>query len=427
MVFTLLICADICGHKLNCEIPFAAPPTLTEVKQRADQVFFEEAQQLNRLGRLTHAAAELLATTVVPPGFDMHGQYSESGLLSLGRIQVYDDSMLRWVDLVSPNQLHEYDQIYVFPKHRAHLSQVRDLPPPMPTGAAVARTQVGEATSNALAKSIASANRGNASAAPSGLSLSPSRFGGTNTNINTLNASGLYVPPQTVRDGVVDLSPSRRTNPRGATLLDNTNNTSFAISVEELDKRQRQVFRICDAENHNYISVADFRSLFNRTKVLFNDVTVTEIFAMHSANGRFMTFSEFQIFSRHFPQLFAAIYRRLTETQAETDMANELELGAKRALGLRDEHDELVRRLEAIKRELEAQEKRTREVAAQLEQSKTSRGHVEEEEQVVLEKEVRIHFQREMLSREEHELKAATRRLDERSAAAASRHEVRRY
>jgi threonine synthase len=71
--------------------------------------------------------------------------------------------MLRWVDLVSPSQLHEYDQIYVFPKHRAHLSQVRDLPPPQPTGAAVSRTQVGD-SSIGLAKTMAASNAGNITA-----------------------------------------------------------------------------------------------------------------------------------------------------------------------------------------------------------------------------------------------------------------------
>lgn len=431
MVFTLLVCADICGHKLNCEIPFAAPPTLAELKQRADLVFHEEAQALNRQGRLTTAASELLYSTVIAPGFDGHGGYTESGLLSLGRIQVYDDSMLRWIDLVSPSQLHEYDQIYIFPKHRAHLSQVRDLPPPQPTGAAVIRSQVGD-SSHSLARSMAAANSGNATGAPNGVTSSPSRH--MNTSVN--------IPPASNNSNLIEHSPARYNNSAigsraggagagtggtGALVEFDSRNPSFHLSVEEMDKRQRQIFKICDSDGNNYVSIEEFRALFNRTKVLFNDVTVTELFAMHSANGRFITFSEWQIFTRNFPQLFAAMYRRLSETQAETDMSNELELGAKRLVGLRDELEELTRRLEAVRKEIDSQERRSRDVAERLAETRGRRAPVEEEEQVILEKEVRIHFQREMLSREENELRAATRRLDERTAVAASRGDVRRY
>jgi hypothetical protein len=430
MVFTLLVCADVCGHKLNCEVPFAAPPTLAELRQRADQVFYEEAQSLARQGKLTTAASELLATTVAAPGFDSRGVFTDSGLLSLGRVQVYDDSLLRWVDLVSPSQLHEYDQVYVFPKHRAHLSQVRDLPPPRPTGAAVARTQVGDPSGALIAARAASLNATGAS---------PPRAGSAGGGAGGL--VGSIAPPPGPRGGgggagvvSAEQSPSRyRTGPSGADLTALSIRAAeaaargFDVSVEELDKRQRQVFGIADRNNNSYLSVDDFRSLFARTKILFNDVTVTEIFAMHAANGRFMTFAEWQMCARNFPQLFAALYRRLLETQAEADMAGELELGAKRLLSLRAEIDELNRRLEAARRDVASQEQRSKDLADRLGQARLAREPVEEEEQVVLEKEARIHFQREMLLREETELRAATRRLDERAAAIAPRGEIRRY
>lgn len=425
MVFTILTCADILGHKINVEIPYASPPTLSEVRQRSDQVFYEEATALARQGRLTTAASELLSTTTAAPGFDGRGVYQDSGLLSLGRIQIYDDALLRWVDLVSPSQLHEYDQIYIFPKHRAHLSQVKDLPPPKPTGAALQRSQVGDLHySGVLGQSSASvANSNNLNNTARSASASPSRH---------------VLPPNpssAVHRGGNELSPSRYQN--------NNNNGSrsvgaaagvasqrpvgYDVGVEELDRRQRAVFQVGDRNGNSYLSVDDFRSLFARTKVLFNDVTVTELFAMHAHNGRFMTFAEWQLFARNFPQLFAAVYRRLMDTQAETDMSNELELGAKRLLSLRDEAEELQKRLDAARKEIAAQEARSKEVAARLADARNGRVPVEEEEQVVLEKEVRIRFQREMLMREENELKEASKRLDERTANNATRGDVRRF
>lgn len=416
-MFTLLICCDIVGHKINCEVPFQSPPTLAEIRQRADLIFYEEAMALQRAGRLTPAASELLAKTVVAPGFDGRGQYQDSGMLSLNRIQVYDDSLLKWVDLIGVGQLFEYSQLYIYPKHRSHLSQQTDLPPPKQTGAALARREVGDAhysgvlgTSTVASTAVSHNNNSNLLGTRS--AASPSRYlvpPNQNNNSAVAGAAGSYSPSRFARSG-----NEFDAQARAIAAVDQSR--PFDLGVEELDRRQRAVFQVADRNSNSYLSVEDFRSLIMRTKILFNDVTITELFAIHSANGKFLSFQEWQQVTRSYPQLFAAMYRRLMDTQTETDMSNELELGAKRLVGMRAEVEELARRLAQLKGEIVSQEGRSKEIADRLAAARVGRVPVEEEEQVVLEKEVRIRFQREMLLREETELQEASRRLDQRTS-----------
>ncbi|ORC93080.1 uncharacterized protein TM35_000024060 [Trypanosoma theileri] len=108
-MYTLLVCADLYGEKCNLELNFASMPTLAELQRKILLVFSAESN-------LRHSQGGL-------PTVDF----------TIARIQIYDDVLLKWVDLISPTQLHEYDQLYVFqPQTSWHTDVQKDLPPPCP-------------------------------------------------------------------------------------------------------------------------------------------------------------------------------------------------------------------------------------------------------------------------------------------------------
>lgn len=107
-MYTLLVCADLYGEKVNLELTFPTMPTIQELQRKVMEVFGYEAQ-LKR-----------------PAGYQPTD-------FSIARLQVYDDVLLKWGDLVTCTQLHEYDQLYAFqPQSPWHIDVQKDLPPPRP-------------------------------------------------------------------------------------------------------------------------------------------------------------------------------------------------------------------------------------------------------------------------------------------------------
>lgn len=107
-MYTLLVCADLYGEKINLELTFAAMPTIGELQRKVGEVFNFEAQAKRPQGY---------------PNIEF----------TCARLQIYDDVLLKWADLVTCTQLHEYDQLYAFqPQSPWHIDVQKDLPPPRP-------------------------------------------------------------------------------------------------------------------------------------------------------------------------------------------------------------------------------------------------------------------------------------------------------
>jgi hypothetical protein len=107
-MYFLLVCADLYGEKLNLEITFPTMPTIGELQRKIIEVYNAEANVKRPQG---YPAVEF----------------------SIARLQIYDDVMLKWTDLVACTQLHEYDQLYAFqPQSPWHIDVQKDLPPPRP-------------------------------------------------------------------------------------------------------------------------------------------------------------------------------------------------------------------------------------------------------------------------------------------------------
>ena len=104
MVFTVLAAVDL-GGKCNFELLFHMLPTISELRQRIDEVMAKEAA-LRR-----------------PP---------QAGPFRIHRAQVFDERMEMWVDLVASSQLEDYCQVYVFQKESPwHKDTPGRIPPPV--------------------------------------------------------------------------------------------------------------------------------------------------------------------------------------------------------------------------------------------------------------------------------------------------------
>eukprot|EP01062_Namystynia_karyoxenos_P059467 TRINITY_DN50916_c0_g1_i1.p1 TRINITY_DN50916_c0_g1~~TRINITY_DN50916_c0_g1_i1.p1 ORF type:complete len:396 (+),score=158.06 TRINITY_DN50916_c0_g1_i1:91-1188(+) len=107
-MFTVLCCAEVCGTKVNLEIGFPALPTIGEFRRRAEEAFNAEQRLLSPV-QLSGAPAQRFR---------------------ISRMQIYDDVLLKWVDLISSTQLHEYDQVYCFHPAAPWQESQTDLPAP---------------------------------------------------------------------------------------------------------------------------------------------------------------------------------------------------------------------------------------------------------------------------------------------------------
>ncbi|KAJ9461764.1 hypothetical protein DIPPA_53933 [Diplonema papillatum] len=104
----LAVCADLYADKVNLELSVNPAATVQELR--------------SLICRVMDAEAELLR----PPNyqrtpFDIH------------RLQIFNDQVLKWVDLVNNEQLHDGVQLYAFqPQTQWHTDVQKDLPPPRP-------------------------------------------------------------------------------------------------------------------------------------------------------------------------------------------------------------------------------------------------------------------------------------------------------
>eukprot|EP01059_Diplonema_ambulator_P017584 TRINITY_DN295_c0_g1_i1.p2 TRINITY_DN295_c0_g1~~TRINITY_DN295_c0_g1_i1.p2 ORF type:complete len:580 (+),score=259.06 TRINITY_DN295_c0_g1_i1:59-1798(+) len=104
MVFTVLAACDLSG-KCNFELAFPTVPTISELRERIDEVMSQEAA-LRRS--------------------------PQAGQFAIHRAQVFDERMEMWVDLVASSQLEDYCQVYVFQKESPwHKDTPGRIPPPV--------------------------------------------------------------------------------------------------------------------------------------------------------------------------------------------------------------------------------------------------------------------------------------------------------
>eukprot|EP01060_Flectonema_neradi_P035463 TRINITY_DN6533_c3_g1_i1.p1 TRINITY_DN6533_c3_g1~~TRINITY_DN6533_c3_g1_i1.p1 ORF type:complete len:609 (+),score=160.92 TRINITY_DN6533_c3_g1_i1:55-1881(+) len=287
MVFTVLCAVDF-HAKCNFELVFPGVPSISELREKVETVLSAES------------ALRRPAGVPVAP-FIAH------------RVQVFDERMEMWVDLVSTSQLADYCQIYVFQRESPwHKDTPGRIPPPVkpfsPGG------------------DIYSIHRP--------VPISPPVASGSP-----------LVMPVTMVDPIsnhVNVSPTRQrptysmpppvvlpTPPPPAPVIPMSMEYDVLPELITHSEKVRVVYDELDARKARTVSYDDWSTLFTRLRLTspdgpFTDETVHDLFhkkADRNEDG-YVSFSEFQVFSEMYPKLLDSMYFRCRD-QVQHDLRSQ--------------------------------------------------------------------------------------------------------
>ncbi|KAJ9444119.1 flagellar protein essential for flagellar pocket biogenesis [Diplonema papillatum] len=351
MAFTLLVCGDLFSEKINLELPFPHRPSLQELQNHVQNVFTSEMHAMPK-----------------PPGAGAPEKFVVS------RIQIYDDVLLRWADLTSPQQLHQYDQLYCFQPRSPWQTDVRkDLPPPRPPTRPVAFSSTGSPQHYSMPPPGLAMGPPIAAVPP--MSATPPIGGVPDYSFNTgiqQPVSHGYLPQPT---GIAAQAQERPNVP--------------------LEDRIRVSFQEIDDMNKGWVDSAELERAFRNRGIDFSANTVGELFvkADQPREGR-VDLNKWHHFAMVYPNTVDAVYYRgrdireeqvlrdtIAQTQAEVDAGRnkEQELRAaadaqaqhnQRMMAILQDHEHKLRTATDRRNLLEAQERALIEQEVKLERQK---------------------------------------------------------
>ena len=333
-MFTVLACADLQGGKVNLELTFQALPNIGELSRRVEEVF----------------STEVRSAGGADAGYDFR----------VNRLQIYDDVLLKWVDLVSSTQLHEYDQIYVFqPQTHWHVDTQQDLPPPRPP------QQAGPAVAVHHAPQIEHHHHHHHHQQHSTVAAHP---GGERPNI-----------------------PAH-------------------------DKTQ-VVFRELDLHNRGFIEYTEFERSLRERGLDFSSNTTGELFYKADLNrdGK-VTFDEWSNWCQIYPNTLETLYFRTKDTSEEAQLRVQIQQAHDRMAANKAQ-------IEALARQMEQNQNNTLTLQAQvgpLQQqaiaASQKRQTLTVDERELLEEEIRMERQRDQMRLQQARFKEVSEKFNRESA-----------
>ena len=427
----LLACAELSATiKVNIEMPFSSPPSIPRL-----------IEELNAM-----LSWELHAHTGSNRGFEVES------------MTIYDDSLMQWVDLQAPQQLHPYDQLYVFG---------RGIPP-----------SVNDGNDNGLPPPRASKYyQGQATIPVHRQAPQPPRGQREESPVVTIASTGA------VYRGSIEQSTQRRDSynpysvPAGgaSNITHQGHSNSYVVGERRSNSRDPQAFdrrdgRSSSGGHENFysngapqqqpprdsppvfvagpsasnIASEDIRNAYQKggegqemsrnsfagllasVNLQFSEEVVRDMFDLatnttdrNQPHAR-MGLAEFSEWARTYPRTFNTLSQRLKGREIE--QARKQDLG--NAHAELSEIDAKRARLQDELRSLELKAKEVNERAAHIERSliemENGRYNLQQEEQQVLNKEVHLAQQRLLLRREEQDFEAAARQLDTKRTSSVS-------
>eukprot|EP00659_Diplonema_papillatum_P005705 gene5705-8708_t len=307
-MFSVLVAADIFGTKLNYELQFAGPPSVIELQKRIEHVFGGESNARR------------------PPQFP-----AGATQFTIQRLQVFDDRVELWVDLLSSSQLTPSCQVYAFqPETQFHKEVQSKLPPaerlpaaaaapplhhpfpppyqpPLPTtppSAQVARNQAVQDYRLAQAAEAMHAHQRErlhpqppappVAAAQHAAAAASAAYAAT-------AARALYDPP------LQHLLPPGTPPP-----------PPRLQAAAEVDppaaEKVRAVFDEIDGRRAGAAHLADFATLLRTLQIeLPGPLAVNDLFRKDPAHETLVTYPEFEAFGEKYPTLLDALFSRCRE------------------------------------------------------------------------------------------------------------------
>lgn len=309
MVFTVLSAVDLSG-KLNFELLFPTKPSIAELRARVDRDLGMEAN---------------LRRPNVP--------------FAVSRVQVFDERLQMWVDLVAAVQLEDYCQLYVF---QVESPYCRDLPGHIP------------APQRPTAAGIGSPVR-----EPDMRGVSPQRL---------RQPSPDMVPPQE------QISPFRQRQRE----IDLRASAPEVPAPAHSDK-VRMVYDDLDQGRSRKVSFEDWQKVFTDLRLaepdgMLTTSTVEDLFNEKADKNKdgIVTFQEFARFAESYPKLLDSLYYRGRAIVHERERKNNI----KRS---QDEADSLQQRVDEAADALSQQERAALEQGAKVKDAEGAIQRAEDE------------------------------------------------
>ena len=289
MVFTVLCAVDF-HAKCNFELTFPTVPNISELREKVETVLSAES------------ALRRPAGVPVAP-FIAH------------RVQVFDERMEMWVDLVSTSQLADYCQIYVFqresPWHRDTPGRIPPPVKPFSPGGDIYSVHRPVPVSPPIV-SVA----GSPVMMPVGM-IDPIS---AHVNVSPTRQRGAYSMPHSV------VLPTPPPPPPALPAIMEYDILPELVTHSE---KVRVVYDELDGRKARTVSYDDWSTLFTRLRLTtpdgpFTDETVHDLFhkkADRNEDG-YVSFSEFQVFAEMYPKLLDSMYFRCRD-QLQHDLRNQ--------------------------------------------------------------------------------------------------------
>lgn len=395
MSYSLHIASDVAQEKVNLEVPFGHQPGIDELRQVCESLLTQE----------------LVAR-----------EGSNAGKFGVGRMQIYDDDATQWVDLVSTAQIHPFDQLYVFPLDLENICQQRrELPPPR-------QVQLPRVGRSGSAYAIPEPPHRSASATHQPALRSTSQFSSSGVDAQfasqprdtvtpTITSASVYPSNngQTISSQSQHQQQSRGPNANGGSV--NTSVVPPPSAQMNREDKIRFVFDRVDSSRRGFVTSRDFGDTLSHFGILFSATVINEMFGsvldsvdgasqfQRSSNGGAPHWNlvDFTQWTRLFPVTFSVLYQRLFSRERKVELSATKATREDALAALRQRRDAIARQLQEVEQEIDGELRAVQQIDAEMVEVQSRRSQDDEEEQVIMDKEISIQHQRALLRREERD------------------------
>ncbi|CUI14782.1 SMC domain-containing protein, putative [Bodo saltans] len=402
MAFVLLACAEVRGEKLNLELPFEGRPTISDLLEVVERVFRFEASN----------AIQSSPTSQ---------RDSSEPIFTIAAVQIYADESRHWAELTSPHQLHMYDQLFIVRKYIPLSEGARkEIPRPR--------------TSQYFAGRAASVSMPPPPRVASS-SSQPQSARGVPQQQPVAATSGSYsTTPRSGNDSRrgEDLLPARGVSALAAAGNNNNGQTggvlSATISQALLEGSAtpqevlRVVFEAADKRRHGVITSYDLGSLFRHLAIHIQPEALDEMFTTFAQSGQsrgsqdtVMSLKDFSAWADSYESTLTSMFERIISLEKEHRLGEALRDAATKITDLARQKQELEEAIRRLDQDLHREHDRKHSLDDELDELLRDRQIDASEDQVVIDKEIRVQHHRFLLRQEENDFAQVTSNSKRRS------------